>query len=97
VEANNISSNGKITTKEVEVTLTGWPDYVFEKEYYLSPLSEVEKYISENKHLPGVSSAQDIEKNGVALGEMNKILMQKIEELTLYVIDLQKQVDELKK
>ncbi len=88
--------NGNITCKEVEVTLSGWPDYVFDKEYKLSPLSEVEKYIKENGHLPGISSAKEIEQNGLSLGEMNKQLMQKVEELTLYVIQLQKEVNELK-
>jgi hypothetical protein len=96
LSCTSLSANGKITTKEVEVTLTGWPDYVFGKDYKLTPLTEVEQYIGEHKHLPGVSSAKELESNGVQLGEMNKVLMQKVEELTLYVIELQKQVDELK-
>ena len=94
---SKLAVNGKITCKEVEVTLTGWPDYVFGKDYKLSPLTEVEKYIKENGHLPGISSANEIEKNGLSVGEMNKQLMQKVEELTLYVIQLQKEVDSLKK
>jgi hypothetical protein len=88
--------NGKITTKEVEVTLTGWPDYVFNEDYKLTPLSDVEKYININKHLPGIKSAKEIEENGLSLGEMNKQLMSKVEELTLYVIQLQKEVNTLK-
>lgn len=91
-----LAVNGKITCKEVEVTLTGWPDYVFGKEYKLSPLTEVEKYIKENGHLPGISSAKEIEKNGLSVGEMNKQLMQKVEELTLYIISMQKEINELK-
>ncbi|HKM93745.1 MAG TPA: hypothetical protein VJY41_08850 [Prolixibacteraceae bacterium] len=96
ISCYDIASNGKITTKEVEVTLTGWPDYVFEDDYQLSPLSEVESFINENGHLPGIKSAKEIEENGLSLGEMNKQLMEKVEELTLYVIQLQKEVDSLK-
>jgi len=96
IVAADISANGKITTKEVEVTLTGWPDYVFDEEYQLTPLSEVEKFVKENGHLPGIKSAKEIEENGLSLGEMNKNLMEKVEELTLYIIQLQKEVDALK-
>ena len=89
--------NGKIRAKEVEVTLSGWwPDYVFENDYPLMNLLEVEQFIKENKHLPDVPSAAEVEANGVNLGEMNAILIQKVEELTLYVLDLQKQINELK-
>jgi hypothetical protein len=90
------SVNGKITCKEVEVTLDAFPDYVFDEEYHLSPLSEVEKYIKENKHLPGIPAAKEVIENGLSIGEMNVKMMEKIEELTLYVIQLQKQVNELK-
>lgn len=96
IYSTGLAVNGKITAKEVEVTLTGWPDYVFEKEYKLTSLSEVENYIKINKHLPGIASATEIEKNGLSVGEMNKQLMQKVEELTLYLIQLQKEVDALK-
>ena len=96
ITSTSLSVNGKITSKEVEVTLSGWPDYVFDSEYKLKPLSEVEAFIKENKHLPGIKPATEIEKNGLEIGEMNKQLMQKVEELTLYVIQLQKEVDALK-
>jgi len=89
--------NGKIKAKEVEVTLAGWPDFVFSKEYKLPALSEVEQFIIDNNHLPNVPSAAEVENNGVNLGEMNAILIQKVEELTLYILDLQKQINELKK
>jgi hypothetical protein len=91
-----LAVNGKITCKEVEVTLTGWPDYVFEKEYKLSPLSEVEKYIKENNHLPGIPTSKEVIENGLSVGEMNVKMMEKIEELTLYVIQLQKEIEVLK-
>lgn len=60
------------------------------------PLCEVEQYIAAHHHLPEVPSATEVEENGVDVGEMNKVLLQKVEELTLYIIDLQKQIDELK-
>jgi hypothetical protein len=88
--------NGKIKVKEIEVALVPWPDFVFNSDYKLKPLAEVESFILENKHLPGVPTQAEIENNGLNLGEMNATLMQKVEELTLYVISLQKQIDELK-
>lgn len=98
ISASNLKANGKITTKEVEVTIaaSAFPDYVFDKDYNLSPLSEVEKYINEHKHLQGIPSAKEVAENGLSLGDMNVKLMEKVEELTLYVIELQKQVDALK-
>jgi len=96
LKANSANINGKIKAKEVEVTLSGWPDYVFAKDYNLMPISEVEQFIIENQHLPGVPPAEEVEANGVNLGEINLILVQKVEELTLYIIQLQKQIDELK-
>ena len=71
-------------------------DYVFEPTYNLKPLSEVEAYVTENKHLPDVPSAKEFKENGYKVGEMDNLLLQKIEELTLYIIDLQKQIEELK-
>jgi hypothetical protein len=92
-----------IRAKEVRVE-TGWCDYVFEKDYKLRTVDELDKYINENKHLPGVASANEVETEGLNVGEMNKAMMEKIEELTLYVIQLskdnkklQEQIDALKK
>ena len=90
-------NNGLLQAKEVKVTLTGWPDYVFGEEYKMMSLNETERYIKENGHLPGVPSARELEDEGLSLGEMNARLMQKVEELTLHVIELQKQIDELRK
>lgn len=89
-------ATGYVKAKEIKVTLTDWPDYVFEEGYDRLSLPETEKYIKENGHLPDVPSAQDVQENGVSLGDMNAMLLQKIEELTLHIIDLQKQIDELK-
>ena len=101
--AQNANINGLLKTKEVQVTLTGWPDYVFEKDYELLPLTEVEQFIATHKHLPNVPSAATVEENGINIGEMNAILLQKVEELTLYIlqqnrqlIELQNQINELK-
>jgi len=92
---SKLSVNGDIRTKEVVVE-TGWADYVFDKKYKLIPLSDVEKFIQQNRHLPGIPSAGEIQKNGLSVGEMQTKMMQKIEELTLYIIELEKQVTELK-
>ena len=94
---------GTIRAKEVRVE-TGWCDYVFDKGYKLRSINELEQYINDNKHLPGVSPASEVEKDGLKVAEMNKAMMEKIEELTLYVIQLskdnkklQEEIDALKK
>lgn len=94
---------GTIRAKEVRVE-TGWCDYVFEKDYKLKTLEELDQYLNANKHLPGIAPASEVEKDGLKVGEMNKAMMEKIEELTLYVIQLSKenkklqdQINELKK
>ena len=91
-----LAVNGTIGAKEIKVEIaSAWPDYVFSDDYNLMPINEVEDYIKKNKHLPEIPQADEV-KDGIALGEMNTKLLQKIEELTLYIIDLQKQVDNLK-
>jgi hypothetical protein len=89
---------GRIICEELKVKLqsAGWPDYVFAKNYKLKPLEEVENFIKINKHLPNIPSAQVIDKEGLEVGEMQRRMMEKIEELTLYIIDLKKEVDTLK-
>lgn len=94
-----LSVNGGILAKSVRVNTSSeyWPDYVFSPDYELMSLDELENYIADNKHLPGIISATEVDRQGdVDLGDMNAKLLQKIEELTLYIIDLQKQIDELK-
>jgi len=90
-----LAVEGKIGAREIEVKLGAWADYVFDKDYELKPLDEVASFIQDNKHLPDVPSEKEVLENGVSLGEMNKILLQKVEELTLYMIDLKKQNDNL--
>ncbi len=86
---------GNIKAHEITVDNT-WSDFVFDDNYKLTPLLDVEKFLIKNNHLEGIPSASEIEKNGLPLGELVKLQMQKIEELTLYTIELQKQLNELK-
>lgn len=74
-----------------------WSDRVFEKNYYLMPLKDVEKFIAKNNHLPNVPSATEVVEKGVAMDEMVSKLLEKVEELTLYTIKQQKEIDALKK
>jgi hypothetical protein len=92
---------GGILSERVKVALrnptTNWADYVFANDYKLMPLKEVEAYINENKHLPGIDSANELVKNGLDLGDMQAKQMAKIEELTLYVIEQNKTLENQKK
>lgn len=83
-----------IRTRKIKVDATNvtWPDYVFNEDHKMPTLDEVEKFIQLNKHLPGVQSAAEVEKNGIDLGENQAVLLQKIEELTLYVIAQNKKI-----
>lgn len=83
--------NGTIRAQEVKVEATGWADFVFSKDYKLPDLSEVENHIKEHNRLPEIPSEQEVKENGVDLGDMQVKLLKKIEELTLYVIDLKKE------
>jgi hypothetical protein len=93
---NKLSVYGNIRSTEVIVETANWPDYVFDKKYPLLPLTEVEKYIQQNNHLPNIPSANEIEKTGLQLGDMQKRMMEKMEELTLYIIQQQKEIELLK-
>lgn len=92
-----LAVNGKIDCKEIEVYLAGWPDFVFEDGYEMKSLAELEAFIDEHKHLPGVPSEKEVVNNGNNLGEMDAILLQKIEEMTLYLIQQGKEIQALKK
>lgn len=93
----NLAVNGNIKTRKLTVTQTNWPDYVFDSSYRLSPLSHVEAYIQANKHLPEVPAAATVEKEGVELAANQALLLKKIEELTLYIIQQNKDMETLKK
>jgi hypothetical protein len=90
-----LAVNGKIRAKEIKVE-TGWSDFVFENDYLLPTLTEVETHIKKKGHLKDIPSAKEVAKNGILLGEMDSKLLQKIEELTLYTIAQQKEIERLK-
>ena len=91
-----LAVNGNIYAQKLKITQQGWADYVFEPTYKLMPLSELEEYIYKNKHLPDVPSAVEVETKGLDLGDNQTILLKKIEELTLYVIELKKEIETIK-
>ena len=84
--------DGTIVSEEVKVQVVSGPDYVFESDYDLFPLADTKKYIEANRHLPEIPSAKEMEENGITLGEMNMLLLKKIEELTLHLIEKDEQI-----
>jgi hypothetical protein len=104
IEAQKMRIEETLCANKVSVSNPScWPDYVFEKNYHLLPLAELEQYIKQNSHLPEIPSAKEVIENGVDLGDMQSKLLLKIEELTLYILqqnkqitDLQEQMNELK-
>lgn len=98
IGANNrqgykLAVDGTIGARRVKVTQESWADYVFLPDYKLPSIEELERYVTSKGHLPGVPSAEEVKSNGVDLGDMNKILLEKVEELSLYIISLKKQLD----
>lgn len=91
-----LAVNGTIGAKEIVVTENNWPDYVFQDDYTLRSFEQLEQEIEANKHLPGIPCADEIEANGLPMGEMQRLMMEKIEELTLYVLQLNKEKQELR-
>ncbi|RFS23488.1 hypothetical protein DVR12_10770 [Chitinophaga silvatica] len=96
-EKPKLSVNGPIIATRLRVIQTGWADFVFDPTYKLSDLAEVEAYINANGRLQNIPSADEVSRDGVDLGNMNKLLLQKVEELTLYLIQQKKENDTLKK
>jgi hypothetical protein len=94
---SKLSVKGQIHAQEVQVDLNGAvaPDYVFDKDYKLPTLQEIQSYITANKHLPEVPSAKEMEEKGIVLGEMNLLLLKKVEELTLYILEQEKRIQKL--
>ena len=90
VPKEKLSVNGNIRAHQIKVETANWPDYVFQDDYQLTPLKDVEKFIQSNGHLPDVPKAELVEKEGYSLNEMDKILLKKVEELTLYILELNK-------
>lgn len=91
-----LTINGKIKAEEIQVVVDVPADYVFDPEYNLTPLEDLEKYVSEYKHLPGVPNAEQIRADGWRVGEMNNKLLEKIEEITLYLIEMRKENNAIK-
>ncbi|WP_443938779.1 hypothetical protein [Pedobacter sp. MW01-1-1] len=90
--SEKLTVNGKIKAKELKIEPSSWSDYVFDKEYKIMSLLDLEKYIKLNRHLPEVPNAKEVEANGIEVGEMNKLLLKKIEELTLHLIEKDKEL-----
>lgn len=95
--SHRLAVEGSIGAREIKVEATGWSDFVFENDYDLRTLEQVEEHIKENGHLPEIPSEAEVNENGINLGEMNAKLLQKIEELTLYLIEQNKKIEELQK
>ena len=96
VDGYALAVDGGIITDEVLIlNVEDWPDYVFGKEYKLMSLNDLKAYINQNNHLPDLPSAQDVEENGINVVEMQKALLKKIEELTLYTVEQQRLIEEL--
>jgi ribosomal protein L29 len=93
---DKLTVNGRIKANEIQVNGQEAPDYVFHENYKNLPLPELEAYIKKHKHLPEVPSAEEAEKNGIELGEMNKLLQKNIEELNLHLIELYKEIMDMK-
>jgi len=94
---SKLAVNGDVYAKKIRVTQIGWPDYVFRNEYKLPSLAQIEQYIQQHKHLPEVPSGEEVEKNGLDLGDNQATLLKKIEELTLYLIEQNKKIEEQQK
>ena len=94
---SELAVNGTVTAKEVIVTTEGWPDFVFSDKYKLMPLNKLEQHVKVNKSLPGIPNEKEVLEGGVKLGDMQAKLLEKVEELTLYVINQDKELTELKK
>jgi len=95
--AYKLAVNGKILGEEVRIEdSSNWPDYVFADDYKLKTLEEVEAHINQYSHLPGIPSAAEVEADGILVGDMQKKMMEKIEELTLYLIEMKKENEHLK-
>ncbi|MEO1485535.1 MAG: malectin domain-containing carbohydrate-binding protein [Bacteroidota bacterium] len=90
-----LAVDGPVRAREVRVDLDTWPDYVFQNNYNLPTLAEIKDFIDKNGHLPNIPSAEKVQNEGVALGDMNRLLLEKIEELTLYTLQQQELIENL--
>jgi hypothetical protein len=95
--SEKLSVNGNISAKKLTITQIGWSDYVFNEDYQLRSLPSLESFIRKNKHLPEMPSAKEVEEKGISVGDNQALLLKKIEELTLYLIEMKKENDSLQK
>lgn len=93
---SKLAVSGTITAKEIKVTEVGWADFVFSNDYHLMSIEEVADYVTENRRLPDVPSADNVSRSGISVSEILALQMQKIEELTLYVIQINKENEMLR-
>ncbi|MFL9485754.1 hypothetical protein ACI6Q2_23450, partial [Chitinophagaceae bacterium LWZ2-11] len=92
-----LAVEGTIGARKLKITqVTPWPDYVFDSSYALTPLAQVEQFIKDNKHLPDVPSSKEVTDKGLDVGDNQAVLLKKIEELTLYMIEMKKENELLK-
>jgi hypothetical protein len=103
-QSHKLAVNGGIIAKRIQVTLSNWADYVFDSSYKLRPIKDLENFITQYKHLPDVPTAKEVENRGLDVGDQHAVILRKVEELTLYIIQQQKiieeqqrQIDSLKK
>lgn len=96
VNTHSLNVNGSIRSTELIVE-SGWADYVFAKDYLLKPIADVENYINEHKHLPNIPPASEIQENGLKVSEISTKMMEKIEEMMLYIIEQNKQIKDLQR
>jgi hypothetical protein len=93
-----LAVEGSLGARKIHVTLNNpWPDYVFSKKYSLLPISQLELFVKKNNHLPNVPTAEEVKAKGIELGEMTEKLLEKVEELSLYIIALNKRMEDLQK
>jgi len=97
IPSEKLSVNGNVRAKKVIVSQTGWPDYVFAPAYKLRPLNELAAFIQKNQHLPDMPSAKEVEEKGISVGDNQALLLKKIEELTLYILQQENRIRLLEK
>ena len=96
LEVADVLKANQIKAQDINVEMNNAADYVFDENYNLRSLSEVESFVKENKHLPGIPSASEMAENGMSMSHMSNLLLEKVEELTLHMIELEKENKELK-
>lgn len=92
-----VTGGGEVYARKYITTLNPFPDYVFSEDYELMSYQDLRNYIYTNKHLPNIPKATTVEENGMDLGELNRILVEKVEELTLYILELEDRLSEIEK